>query len=859
MARTGKKFITSEDFTLRLLHLALPFLLLTGLTACGGSGGGSGGGDEAPIASPTETPESSTSTTSTSTTTTLPAPQFKVGGQLLGLSHDYLQAEVVLSVSGVELDRQTLNLSTNGAFEFADNSVDGATYTVSILRQPQSPSINCVLSGATGTIAGADVTSVLITCPALQSLSVSSSRVSIALDQTLQFSATATFAGGLLRDVSSHSTWSSSQSSVASINSMGLATGLSAGSTSVIASFGGLNSNRNMNVTAATLQSVSINPTSVTLEIGGETQLSVIGVFSDGTTQNLTSTASWSSANSAIASTAALFPGRVRAESAGSAVITATVQGLSATRSVTVQNITLSSLEISPIYRSLSLGASLLYQATGVFSDGSRRDLSSVTQFSSSHPSIAQVQSQSSSGALVQTQSAGTTQIEAEYLGITSTATLVVSNKTLISLTLETPASLALNFQSQLRALGQYSDGSTSDLTQDVIWSSSNESLLSVGNATGTKGLASALQAGTVTITIETQGLQTQASVTVSGATLSSIEVSPSRLLISRNTNFKVRARGVFTDGSSIDLTEEVSWTSSNTSHLQVTTGGDSAGNISNTSTGSGYPTVNITASLNGVTSTAAQITITPATLTGVVLNPVSITMPLYETLYLKAYASFSDGGLAEITDLVTWSSSSSSSVFVSNAVSTSGEMTSLQEGSATVSASFSGVSAQQTVTVNDSLPLTSTTQGIGLTSSYFSGRIGVSPVLKGQRIDARISYNWNTGTAPLGVGDSFSIRFEGKLQAPSTGTYQLCTRSDDGIRMWIYGTDAALPQIINNWTDHAVTENCSGNLNLTAGQKYDVTLEFYENGGHAVVELYWSGPGLPKAIIPSSALFPSP
>jgi hypothetical protein len=667
------------------------------------------------------------------------------------------------------------------------------------------------------------------------------------------------FAGGLQRDVSSHSVWSSSHSGVASINTLGLANGLSAGSTSITASFGGLSSNRNLNVTAATLQSLRINPTNVSLELGGETQLSVIGIFSDGTTQNLTSSASWTSGNPAIASTATLFPGRVRAESAGSVVITATVQGLSATRSVTVQNITLSSLEISPIYRNLSLGASLLYQATGVFSDGSRRDLTAVTQFSSSASGVARVQSQSASGALVQTLSAGTAQIEAEYLGITSTATLVVSNKTLTGLTLEAPASLALNFQSQLRARGQYSDGSSADLTQDVIWSSSNESILSVGNATGTKGLASALQAGNATVTIESQGLQAQTSVTVSTASLSSIEVSPSRLLISRNTNFKVRARGLFSDGSTLDLTNEVSWASSNTSHLQVTTGGEQSGQITNSSNGSGYPTVSITASLNGITSGAAQITITPATLTGVVLNPVSITMPLFETLSLKAYASFSDGGLAEITDLVTWSSSAASTLFVSNAISTSGEMTSLQDGSATVSATFNGVTAQQTVTINNTLPLTSTVQGIGLKASYFNGRIGVSPVLKGERIDARINYNWSTGTAPLGVGDNFSIRFQGQLQAPSSGTYQLCTRSDDGVRFWIYGTNAANPLVINNWTDHAVVENCSVNLSLTAGQKYDVTLEFYENGGHATIELYWSGPGLPKSIIPSSALFPAP
>lgn len=777
----------------------------------------------------------------------------------MGISHDHLRVEAVFTRSGIEVSRHSLNLANPGSFEFPGSYLSGTDYSVSITRQLQGPAINCTLSGGSGVLSESDIQSVLITCPTLQSLAISAPRMSMAAQQTVQFSAVATFAGGLQRDVSSESLWSSSEPTVASISSMGLATGLSAGNTTLSASFGGLSSTRNLRITSATLTSLSLNPTTVQMEIGGESQLSLMGVFSDGTTQNLTNQALWSSSNISIASPANLFPGRIRGESAGSAVLTATFQGLSTTRSITVQNITLSQLEISPIYRNISLGASQLYQATGIFSDGSRRDLSAVTQMTSLSPSVAQIQSSSTAGSLVRSNAAGSTSIEAEYLGVKATATLVVSNKTLTEIQIQSPSGLALNFQTQLRAIGTFSDGSTLDLTKDVLWSSSNENFLSVSNSTDTKGLAAALQVGSVTVTAEMQGLQSQANINVTNATLTSLDVSPSRLLISRNTNFKVKARGIFSDGSSLDLTQEVSWTSSNTTHLQITTGGEQSGSVTNLSNGSNYPTVQLTASLNGVTSSASQITITPASLTGLVLNPVSISMPRYETLSLKAYASFSDGGLAEITDLVTWSSSENSTLFISNAVSTSGEMTSLQQGSASVTASFNGVSAQQTVTIEDAVSLTSTEQGIGLKSSYFNGRLGVTPVLKGERIDARVNYNWSTGTAPLGVGDSFSIRFQGQLRAPTTGTYQLCTRSDDGVRFWIQGTNAANPLVINNWTDHAVAENCSVNLNLTGGQKYEVTLEFYENGGHATIELYWSGPGLPKGIIPSSALFPAP
>ena len=43
----------------------------------------------------------------------------------------------------------------------------------------------------------------------------------------------------------------------------------------------------------------------------------------------------------------------------------------------------------------------------------------------------------------------------------------------------------------------------------------------------------------------------------------------------------------------------------------------------------------------------------------------------------------------------------------------------------------------------------------------------------------------------------------------------------------------------------------------LQANHKHDIRLEFYENGGAAACQLSWSGPGVPKAIIPTERLYP--
>ncbi|PXX96184.1 hypothetical protein DF185_20610 [Marinifilum breve] len=94
---------------------------------------------------------------------------------------------------------------------------------------------------------------------------------------------------------------------------------------------------------------------------------------------------------------------------------------------------------------------------------------------------------------------------------------------------------------------------------------------------------------------------------------------------------------------------------------------------------------------------------------------------------------------------------------------------------------------------------------------------------------------DWGGGspnTSLLG-NDQYSIRYSGNFVIPETGNYTFYTRSDDGVRLYIDGT-----RVINNWTDHGPTVDNS-TRNLTKGQ-HSIVLEFYENGGGAVVELEW-------------------
>jgi hypothetical protein len=150
-----------------------------------------------------------------------------------------------------------------------------------------------------------------------------------------------------------------------------------------------------------------------------------------------------------------------------------------------------------------------------------------------------------------------------------------------------------------------------------------------------------------------------------------------------------------------------------------------------------------------------------------------------------------------------------------------------------------------------DVLFLPETTSSNGLFAEYFDGIHFTSNRVT--RTDAAVQFDWGSGQPhPSIAADTFTVRWTGQLLAPRTGTYTFTTRSDDGVRLWV---DNKL--LVDNWTDHAATDN-SGQVTLTAGQRYNIRLDYFENGGAAVMKLDWTVPGAGRAAVPTANLFPS-
>jgi hypothetical protein len=155
-------------------------------------------------------------------------------------------------------------------------------------------------------------------------------------------------------------------------------------------------------------------------------------------------------------------------------------------------------------------------------------------------------------------------------------------------------------------------------------------------------------------------------------------------------------------------------------------------------------------------------------------------------------------------------------------------------------------LSSPVTITVQPPPPGT----GTGLRGEYYDNMNLTA--LRVTRIDSTVDFDWGTGSPDPSIGpDTFSVRWTGGVQPRYSDTYTFYTLSDDGVRLWV---DDQL--IIDNWTDHAPTEN-TGAIELESGRIYSIRMEYYENGGGATARLSWSSTFVPKEIIPRTQLYP--
>lgn len=138
---------------------------------------------------------------------------------------------------------------------------------------------------------------------------------------------------------------------------------------------------------------------------------------------------------------------------------------------------------------------------------------------------------------------------------------------------------------------------------------------------------------------------------------------------------------------------------------------------------------------------------------------------------------------------------------------------------------------------------------GEGLTGTYFNGTDFNTKITT--RIDAGVNFDWAIGSPAEGVDvDNFSVRWTGQVMPRYTGKYTFYLTCDNGGRLWVNNE-----LIIDKWTGNQGIAY-SGTISLTAGEKYDLKLEYYDNRSTAFCKLEWASPFQSREVIPQSQLF---
>jgi len=576
-----------------------------------------------------------------------------------------------------------------------------------------------------------DTANVTVTCAPspVASVSVAPPSATVPVGQSVQLSATPKDANGNAltgRAV----TWSSSNTSVANVDGSGLVTAAAAGSATITATSEGQSGTSSITVTP---------PAANKFVIGDRVQTT------DVTNIRNAPAVSGTLVGTQPAGAQGTVVGGPVVDAAGDQAIRWQVdfdQGADGwaaepylTKAVAV--VPVSSVTVSPASATVQVGQTVQLTATPKDASGNPLTGRAVT-WSSSNTAVASVDG----NGLVTGGTSGSATITATSEGQSGTSSITVSGVAVSSVTV-TPASANLPVGQTVQLTATPKDANGNPLTgRMVTWSSSNNSVASVTSS----GLVSGGAAGSATITATSEGQSGTASITVTSVPVASVSVTPTSANVNEGKTVQLTATPK--DGGGNPLSgRTIAWSSSNTAVATVSSSGLVTGKVAGSAT--------ITATSEGQ-SGASAITVVHVPVASVTVSPASGSVPVGSTLQLTATPKDASGN-ALTGRTITWSSSDNSVATVSS----SGLVSGVVAGSATITATSEGQSGPSAITVTP--PSAGATFGhvfiVTEENTNYSSVIGSSsmPYLNGLAQQYGLATQYYANTHPS-IGNYFEL-----------------------------------------------------------------------------------------------------
>ncbi len=448
---------------------------------------------------------------------------------------------------------------------------------------------------------------------------------------------------------------------------------------------------------APSLVSIEVTPADPVIALGTEMQFKATGIYSDNTKKDLTETVTWHASDDSIVT---VSRGLAKSLARGTATIWAQSDSISASRVLTVTDALLVSIQLTPAHPEAALGTTKQFTATGIFSDGSMQDITQQVSWSSANDSIASVSNLEGTKGLTTSFAVGKTTISAALDSVSADMDFTVTAAVLISIEVtpantSTPKGMTLQFT----ATGIYSNSSTQDITNQVTWNVSDPALASISNAAGTIGLATALAVGPTEISATLDGVTGSVDFTVTEAILVLIQITPVNPSLAKGTTLQLTATGNYSDSSTQDITNQVTW--------NVSVSDSALASVSNAAGTNGLATAlavgsaTISATLGSVDATTT-LSVTAAVLVSIEVDPYDAATVVGVTRQFVASGVYSDSTVQDLTQQVTWSSTTRTVATISNAANSKGLATPRRVGSTVISATLDSVNGSTTLTVSN-------------------------------------------------------------------------------------------------------------------------------------------------------------
>ena len=312
--------------------------------------------------------------------------------------------------------------------------------------------------------------------------------------------------------------WTSQNTTVATVSQSGVVTGVGSGNTQIAASAGGKSGLVAVSVNARPVSLVRVVPALASVQIGRTVTFAAEALDASGA-DVIGRPVAWKSSNIAIATVGGT--GVVTGVAPGTVTITATIDGIDGTASVTVSAVPATSVRVTPATGTVVQGGALELTATPLDAQGNPLG-ERPTTWSSNDESIATV---SSTGRVVGV-AEGTFTITARIDGVSGTGSYTVTRIPVGKVTLSPATSTLSVGGSQQMTLNLFAADQTTPLPvagRTVVWTSSNVAVVSVN----TSGVVSGVSSGSATITATTEGISGTATVNVTAVPIASITVSP--------------------------------------------------------------------------------------------------------------------------------------------------------------------------------------------------------------------------------------------------------------------------------------------------------------------------------------------